>query len=465
MRVIIFFNVFFFFLYHSVFAQEKTDFWSNQSGRELKLRISDNNRYLVYNDGKPFFWLGDTAWELFHRLNREEADRYLEDRAEKGFTVIQAVILAELEGVTIPNAYGNLPLVDKNPDKPVEEYFKHVDYIVDKAASLGMFIGMLPSWGYYWKTNPGNDIRIFTEENARKYGEYLGTRYHDKPIIWILGGDSNPENDEELAIIEALANGLRLNGKNSQLITFHPRGPGRSSDYFHHSSWLDFNMFQSSHAAKGFDNGIFAELDRRLKPAKPTIDGEPRYEQMVVGFYHQGAHPMNKFTNYDTRTAAYWSMLAGTCGFTYGNNNIWQMWSEGEKKIVGADIPWYEAINHPGAYEMTHMRKLFESQEWEKLEPAQYLIMDGPLNGPSKIRAAIASDKSFLMVYSPYGEPFTLNLDSLAHNHTIETWFDPRYGSSFVFRQGITLSVKTFTPPTSGVGNDWMLVVETKSTD
>src|SRR3989304_7234020 len=56
-----------------------------------KLRVSENHRYLEYEDGTPFFYLGDTAWELFHRLNREEALRYLTNRAEKGFTVIQAV--------------------------------------------------------------------------------------------------------------------------------------------------------------------------------------------------------------------------------------------------------------------------------------------------------------------------------------------------------------------------------------
>ncbi len=49
-----------------------------------KLNVSDNKRFLVHEDGTPFFWLGDTAWELFHRLNREEADRYLSNRAEKG---------------------------------------------------------------------------------------------------------------------------------------------------------------------------------------------------------------------------------------------------------------------------------------------------------------------------------------------------------------------------------------------
>ena len=42
------------------------------------LKVSDNKRFLVTSEGKPFFYLGDTAWELFHRLNREDVDRYLE---------------------------------------------------------------------------------------------------------------------------------------------------------------------------------------------------------------------------------------------------------------------------------------------------------------------------------------------------------------------------------------------------
>ena len=50
-------------------------------GAPPRLKVSENHRFLVYEDGRPFFYLGDTAWELFHRLNREEADRYLENRA------------------------------------------------------------------------------------------------------------------------------------------------------------------------------------------------------------------------------------------------------------------------------------------------------------------------------------------------------------------------------------------------
>ena len=82
------------------------------------LRIAENRRFIVHQDGTPFFYLGDTAWEFFHRLNREEAEQYLKDRASKGFTVIQAVALAELDGLNDPNPYGHRPLIDNDPARP-----------------------------------------------------------------------------------------------------------------------------------------------------------------------------------------------------------------------------------------------------------------------------------------------------------------------------------------------------------
>src|SRR5215510_10998676 len=101
-----------------------------------RLKVYENHRYLSTAEGKPFFYLGDTAWELFHRLNREEATRYLEDRSHKGFNVIQAVALAQLDGLTALNPYGALPLIDRDPARPNPDYFAHVDFIVDKAEAL-----------------------------------------------------------------------------------------------------------------------------------------------------------------------------------------------------------------------------------------------------------------------------------------------------------------------------------------
>jgi len=160
------------------------------------LKVSENKRFLVHANGTPFFWLGDTAWELFHRLDLKEAERYLENRRARGFNVIQAVVLAELDGLGKPNRQGHLPLIDNDPTRPNEAYFKDVDAVVNMAERRGMFIGLLPTWGSHVngsQQQPG----IFTPENARHYGEFLAKRYKDKPIIWIIGGDRTVETDQQ----------------------------------------------------------------------------------------------------------------------------------------------------------------------------------------------------------------------------------------------------------------------------
>jgi len=423
------------------------------------LKVSQNGRFLQYDDGKPFFYLGDTAWELFHRLNRQQADKYLENRAEKGFTVIQAVVLAQLNGLDEPNPYGALPLIDKDPQKPNEAYFEHVDYIVRQANKLGLVIGMLPTWGKYWSFNNPRQV-IFDEKNAHTYGEFLGERYKNNSIIWILGGDHNIHTDSERKIIEAMALGLKAGDGGKHVITFHPRGPGLSSDYLHDAEWLDFNMFQSSHSGHDHDNGLFAEHDYALKPPKPTLDGEPRYETIPVGFYFAGMNPQDRFDDYDCRQAAYWSLLAGACGHTYGNNNIWQMWMLGRTPIISAAIPWNESLDHPGAFQMGLVRKLFESRSYQKLVPNQSMIKAGPASGGGKIRAALADDGSFAFIYSSRGQQFTLDKSVIKGKRVSEIWYDPRYGISYKIHTGDTNGFQTYTPPTTGRGNDWILIIE-----
>ena len=162
------------------------------------LRVSDDKHYIVTENNEPFFWLGGTAWEMLHRLNKEETMMYLRDRAGKGFTVIQTVVLAELDGLNTPNAYGHLPLINNDPTNLNEEYFKHVDYVIQQAQNLGLYIGLLPTWGDKFNKKWGVGPEIFTPENAEIYGELLARRYlGQNNIIWILGGDRLPENDNQ----------------------------------------------------------------------------------------------------------------------------------------------------------------------------------------------------------------------------------------------------------------------------
>ena len=68
----------------------------SQNKNLLPIRVAANHRSLETTNGQPFFWLGDTAWELFHRLNREETIEYLDTRKAQGFNVILAVALVPL---------------------------------------------------------------------------------------------------------------------------------------------------------------------------------------------------------------------------------------------------------------------------------------------------------------------------------------------------------------------------------
>jgi hypothetical protein len=344
---------------------------SASTGGLRVLRVSEDGRYLVAEDGQPFFWLGDTAWELFHRLDLEESERYLSDRAAKGFTVIQAVVLAEHDGLGTPNAYGEVPLVDRDPTKPNEAYFAHVDAVVDMAADKGLYVGMLPTWGDKWLKKWGTGPVVFDPDNAETYGEFLGRRYKDKPIVWILGGDRNPETEENLAVIRAMARGLARGDGGRHLMTFHPSGGAGSSRWFHGDDWLDINMIQSGHGRRNASNYDMIAADYARTPVKPCVDGEPCYENIPVGF-----NPANGwFDDFDVRKAAYWAVFAGAHGHTYGCNDIWQMYAPPRGGAIHARTPWQEALDLPGAGHMQHVKNLMLSRPFLTRIPDQDLLV------------------------------------------------------------------------------------------
>lgn len=424
-----------------------------------RLKVSPNGRFLLREDGLPFLYLADTAWELFHRLRREEADQYLRDRAAKGFTVIQAVVLAEADGLNAPNPYGHLPLRNNDPSKPNEAFFQHVDYVLAKARKLGLYIGVLPTWGDKWNKKWGVGPEVFTPANAEEFGIFLGRRYRESPVIWILGGDRNPESEAHLGIIRALARGLKQGDGGNHLMTYHPMGGSNSATWFHDDDWLDFNMFQSGHGARDIPNYELTTGNYHRKPAKPTVDGEPRYEDHPIDWKPEKGW----FDDFDVRQAAYWSMLAGACGHTYGNHNIWQMWGPGRVAISAARTPWPEALSQPGSKQMGYLRRLFESRPFIGLVPDQTIIASEPGKGADHVRAARAEDGSFALLYSPTGKAVAVEMSRIKGSRVAAYWYNPRDGTSRAVGLFPSSGIKEFVPPTKGRGNDWVLVLDDAS--
>nr|WP_232065312.1 glycoside hydrolase family 140 protein [Rhodocytophaga rosea] len=427
-----------------------------------QLKVSPNKRYLVKADGTPFFYLGDTAWELFHRLNREEADRYLQNRADKGFTVIQAVALAELDGLTDPNPYGHIPLKNNDPTQPNEDYFKHVDYIVNKAQSLGLYISMLPTWGdKIFKDKWGAGPEIFTTQSAKVYGQFLGKRYANKPIIWVLGGDRNPRDEKDIAIWRAMAEGIiaGAGGTDKTTMTYHPqpKEDGGSSTWFHNDEWLDFNMFQTGHCR---NSNLYEKIthDYNLTPVKPTMDGEPIYEDHPVCF---NAKDLGYSAAYDVRRAAYLDLFAGAFGHTYGCHAVWQMYAPNRKAVNGPLKPWFESIDLPGAEDMTHVRALMESRPILDRVPDQSLLTTDAYAEGDRIQATRGKD--YLFVYTTTGRPFTLAMGKISGKQVKGFWFDPREGKSTPVEAVNNTGTHSFTPPSKGLGKDWILILDDAS--
>lgn len=434
-----------------------------------RVKVSDNKRFLVTEGGQPFFYLADTAWELFHRLDREEAELYLAKRAKQGFTVIQAVALAELDGHTVPNAYGRLPLVGLDParpavqDGPANDYWDHVDYIVERANAHGLLIALLPTWGRYWHDPVKDGKPLFTPTNAAVYGEWLGKRYKDKGLIWVLGGDRSIDSAEQKAVIRVLARGLRRGDGGAHLITFHPSGGHGSAEWLHEEEWLDFNMRQNGHVAEYTGRYALTRADYDRQPVKPVLDGEPLYEDHPLAF---NAKKLGYSIAADVRRPLYWDLFAGACGHTYGHHSVWQMWQPGRPPINAPLLPWKQALDQPGAQQMLFARRLLESRPYLSRVPDDSLIVaEGvatvvPGEGRYRFAATRDADDSYAFVYVPAGRVFKVHMDKIAGPKVKAWWYNPRTGKAASIGEFVNTGQRQFTPPEVGEELDWVLVLD-----
>jgi len=429
-----------------------------------RLQVTRDGHYLQFADGTPFFWLGDTGWELFHRLTLEEAKQYLDNRSAKGFTVIQAVALAEFDGLRKPDQYGEVPLKNLDPTQPNNKYFAVVDSVVHMARERNLFIGLLPTWGDKVTKLWGEGPVVFDSVNAYTYGKWIGNRYKNEPnIIWILGGDRPAVNDSNdwRPVWRAMAKGIIEATNHQCLITYHPSGGSNStSQWIHQEPWLDMNMFQSGHGG-GHDVACWelVKRDRSYTPTKPTLDGEPNYEDHPVNPWPKWNPDNGYYRAYDVRKQTYRSVFAGACGVTYGNHAIWQFMSAREETINYPDRGWINAMDRPGAYQVGYLRRLMQSRPMLGRIPDSSLIIGDIGKKGEHIEAFRGGDNSYAMVYLPVGKTIIINTAALPKRLSA-WWYNPKDGTAQ--KATVTSGKNSITaiPPTTGIENDWVLVLD-----
>ncbi len=429
-----------------------------------KLRVSSNGRFLETVNGAPFFYMGDTAWQLVTYVNRTDTLKYLDSRATLGFNVVQTVVVASMHGMG-PNMHGDAPFQNSNFATPLVttgsdpanstqyDFWDHLDFIVNEAEARGIYIALLPAWGQYVKAGGLNT------SNAQTYGRFLGARYASKPIIWVLGGDFPATGYE--AVYHELAKGIAIGVSGTEdyskvLMTYHPAGRQKSSTWFHTAPWLDFNMQQNGHCDYTTMYVDIGQDYARTNPVKPTLDGEPAYEQISLCLNNSLPH----VSDYHVRRYAWLSVFAGAFGHTYGHNSVWQMYAPGRTPQFNAVTYWYDALNHPGATQMRYLRRLIESRPFLSRIPDQGVLAHDGGDWSVRVQATRDANGTYAFVYSSGGQPFTVNMSRITGGTVRATWYNPRTGGTQVLGNFPNTGTRQFTPSSSGSGNDWVLLLD-----
>jgi hypothetical protein len=425
----------------------------------LPIKVSENGRYFVDQNGNPVFWLGTTQWELIHGFSQGDARTILEESRKNGFTFVQVKLMGGGDG-TIPNVYGQKAWIDNDPLMPNEAYFSNVDAVIQMARDNNLVI--LPS--IYHQSYR----KYITLDKARRWAKWLAQRYKDAPnIVWT----TTPQARQEFVpIIRELAAGLGEGDGGRHLISFKPDPAPYSSSFLHSESWLDFNSMQTWNAVKLIYPMV--THDYNLKPVKPVL--------MAEGAYEAGFEYKFDVTPLWVRRQAYYSYLAGA-HHTYGHNAHWRV------------LPtWKEALNAPGAVQMGVLKKIFLARkEWWLLVPDQSLFASGgrvsnlplprvfateeewsayvrglgpfdsggqPSSNELLHLAARHRDGQWAMFYLADKASFTVNMSKLNAAKVNVSWVNPITGDQTPMGQESNTGVKSFSTPEGW--EDALLILE-----
>jgi len=160
------------------------------------------------------------------------------------------------------------------------------------------------------------------------------------------------------------------------------------------------------------------------------------------------------------RKQTYRSVFSGACGVTYGHHAVWQFLSVREDTINHADRYWTDAINRPGAFQVGYLKRLIESHSALDRIPDQSLIAEGQGEKGQYITAFRDKDNKYAMIYLPVGKKIAVSTSFVEGDSILVSWFDPRIGKTENAGKLKREPVMEFVSPTTGVENDWVLIIE-----
>lgn len=462
-----------------------------QSGELGRLRVSKNGRFLVREEGKPVFLLGDTAWALPWKLNRNELIDYLDHRQKQRFNQIGIVAISPYD--TEANAHGDKPFQLKgaprapkrpnategstpnnpnetdydekliqskdtqwdptrpittegnNPDNAVEyDYWDHLQYFIEQAAQRGMYVTLAPTYGELVTGDFGGTRLsriIFNTSNAYSFGRWLGNRYKShQNIIWMLGGDRNAVYGKKdyRPVFRAMAEGIAdgVNATNKQDADKQDGSADYSTTFMSYwpRKWQP-NSSEWFHNDPWLDfNSIQDAPEDQIRSTKHDYELEP---SKPTWLYEGRYEYHNKhFQAYQVRYQAYQTIFAGGFGHLYGNFRIYDFGRGMYTKAPASQRDhWRKELSSPGANQMTYLRDLMVSlspeQAYQRIPDQQLLDGDqgvGEKTRSNRIQATRGVRGDYAFIYAANGRNIRVKMEHLAAPSMDAFWFNPRNG-------------------------------------
>lgn len=431
------------------------------------VRISDNGRYFVYDDGTPFYWLGDTNWQAPNYVSLTRCNypgcscgsqflHELSDRLAKGFTVYQTYFdSAESDG-------GGQRKITPEPGLWLEQHSRicpdtftnKIDVMFDRLADAGMVIAL--GFGVH-----SNTVAAMSPEALEHLSRYLTARYAAYPVVWItaqeITGAAQFAAWNRSAEITAAGDGYH-----------HPQGahqfPMAVDNGFvaalDETEWHQFYALQAGHGpsrtAKSLYEGYWKNC--RSGHTKPFVETEANYEDITCCGFNGYA---------GSRIAAWRANLLGSYGFTYGVTGVWANCysTAGDTGWLGnySFEPWYMGIDKPGSREMTYLARFFRYADFSALVPRFNDPAWSDCFEETKLVSA-SDDRRTYAAYFCNADLSAGTLKGLCDDMTYSAkWYNPLTGKFIVITDSFVPVQGEFAVPAKPTAGDWALLVTSRT--
>jgi hypothetical protein len=439
---------------------------------KFPLRTSDNRRYLVDADKKPFPILGRTSWCII--TQPEQAyHQYIENTVGHGYNAIEVSILVHWPFVNHPpfNGRNDAPFdkrLDGTPWKgslvykdtlaeapdlttPNERYWSFVDTFLNYCESKGVVVLMFPAYVGYDGGDQGwmQELLANGPEKVKKYGAWIAERYkNQKNIIWMLLGDQGKFTSEQVEAEAALIAGLKSVAEQQSTHYSAESYSGQNS-----IDQADFGHEMNLNGVYTWDSVGIPTLAKMAYSHTPVIPAflleEPYDEEGPDGtkYNPHAIQPVRRFQ--------YWGWLGTTGGYMAGNGYIYPF----------IDPQWQEHLNTNTTLDMGVLNKFIRSIEWWRLVPSgmdgmKNIIVEGEGKDSATNFIASAATKSgdIMIAYIPpaHGGKFKVDM-SVIKGKVIAQWMDPSTGEKKMIKN---FSNGRFTVPGKNKSgyDDWLLI-------